>query len=481
MAIATTVQVNSHVETLAKEHGVFEVVDLKFVDIVGKWQHFSIPAHELTNDIFAHGIGYDGSSIRGFQAINKSDMMLIPDPASAFIDEFSSPKTLSFVCTVAHPETLEPYDRDPRVIALRAEKYLRVTGIGTHSYWGPEVEFFILDSIRFDQNAQSGYYFIDSEEGIWNRGEMSNGTPNRGYRPKHKEGYFPVAPMDKFQNLRNAMMKSLEAAGIEVERQHHEVATAGQAEIDIRYDTLTRQADNIMKFKYVIANVAHEAGKVVTFMPKPLFGDNGSGMHTHQSIWNDSTNVFHDVNDKYAQLSTTARHYIGGLFRHAAALMAFCAPTTNSYKRLVPGYEAPVNLVYSKSNRSAAVRIPMYSSSPAAKRIEFRSPDPLCNPYLAFAAMLMAGIDGIQNKIDPGEPLDEDTYHLSPEKAQKITSVPKALDFSLDALEKDHAFLMKGGVFSEDFIQTWIDLKRQEADQVRLRPHPWEFALYFDH
>ncbi len=481
MAIATTVQVNSHVETLAKEHGVFEVVDLKFVDIVGKWQHFSIPANELTNDIFAHGIGYDGSSIRGFQAINKSDMMLIPDPASAFIDEFSSPKTLSFVCTVAHPETLEPYDRDPRVIALRAEKYLRVTGIGTHSYWGPEVEFFILDSIRFDQNAQSGYYFIDSEEGIWNRGEMNNGTPNRGYRPKHKEGYFPVAPMDKFQNLRNAMMKSLEAAGIEVERQHHEVATAGQAEIDIRYDTLTRQADNIMKFKYVIANVAHEAGKVVTFMPKPLFGDNGSGMHTHQSIWNDSTNVFHDVNDKYAQLSTTARHYIGGLFKHAAALMAFCAPTTNSYKRLVPGYEAPVNLVYSKSNRSAAVRIPMYSASPATKRIEFRSPDPLCNPYLAFSAMLMAGIDGVQNKIDPGEPLDEDTYHLSPEKAQKITSVPKALDVSLDALEKDHAFLTKGGVFSEDFIQTWIDFKRQEADQVRLRPHPWEFALYFDH
>ena len=476
----SSVETNSHVEMLKKLYGDFLVVDFKFVDVVGKWQHFSIPAQQLTNDIFREGIGYDGSSIRGFQSINKSDMMLIPDTQSAFIDEFSSPRTLSIVCTVAHPETLEPYDRDPRVIALRAEEYLRKSGIGTHSYWGPEVEFFILDSVRFDQNAQSGFYFIDSEEGIWNRGEISNGSPNRGYRPKHKEGYFPVPPMDKFQNLRNDMMKSLAIAGIEVERQHHEVATAGQAEIDIKYDTLTKQADNIMKFKYVIANVAHNAGKVVTFMPKPMFGDNGSGMHTHQSIWNDKSNVFHDTNDRYAQLSRTARHYIGGLFKHAAALMAFCAPTTNSYKRLVPGYEAPVNLVYSKRNRSAAVRIPMYSSLPTAKRIEFRSPDPLCNPYLAFAAMLMAGIDGVQNKIDPGEPMDEDTYHLSAEKAQKITSVPKALEVSLDALEKDHAFLTKSGVFSEDFIQMWIDLKRQEADQVRLRPHPWEFVLYFD-
>lgn len=480
MAITKTVLTNPIVDGLRRTHGDFEVVDFKFVDVLGKWQHFSIPVSQLSEDIFTQGIGYDGSSIRGFRSIEKSDMMLIPDVHSGFIDQFSSPRTLSLICTVAHPGSLEAYDRDPRSIALRAEEYLKATGIGTHSFWGPEVEFFILDSVRFDQNAHNGFYFIDSDEGIWNRGVETNGTINRGYRPRHKEGYFPVPPVDKQQNIRNDMMNALHAAGIEVERQHHEVATAGQAEIDIVYDTLTRQADNIMKFKYVVSNIAHQQGKVVTFMPKPLFGDNGSGMHTHQSIWKDNVNVFYDAQDSYALISQTARFYIGGLFKHASALMALLAPTTNSYKRLVPGFEAPVNLVYSKSNRSAAVRIPMYSDSAKSKRIEFRPPDPLANPYLAFAAMLMAGLDGVKNKIDPGEPLDEDTYHLSDEKKARVKSVPASLQESLAALQEDHAFLTKGNVFSEDFIQTWIDLKKAECDQVRLRPHPWEFVMYFD-
>jgi len=480
MAIAQTVHISPNVKELHLTHGGFEVVDFKFVDVLGKWQHFSIPASQLTHEIFSEGIGYDGSSIRGFQSIEKSDMMLLPDPHSGFIDQFSSPRTISFVCTVAFPGTLESYNRDPRSIALRAEQYLKDSGIGTHSYWGPEVEFFILDSVRFDQNAHNGFYFIDSDEGIWNRGTETNGTINRGYRPRHKEGYFPVPPVDKQQNIRNDMMNALHAVGINVERQHHEVATAGQAEIDIVYDTLTKQADNIMKFKYVVSNIAHQQGKVVTFMPKPLFGDNGSGMHTHQSIWRNDTNLFFDPTDQYALLSQTARYYIGGLFKHAAALMAFLAPSTNSYKRLVPGFEAPVNLVYSRSNRSAAVRIPMYSSSPKTKRIEFRPPDPLANPYLAFAAMLMAGLDGIQNKIDPGAPLDEDTYHLSDDKKAQVQSVPASLQESLAALEKDHAFLTNGNVFSEDFIKTWLDIKKMEHDQVRLRPHPWEFVMYFD-
>lgn len=479
--MAQAIEVQKIVGELERAHGQFEVIDFKFVDVPGKWQHFSIPRGEFSDEIITKGIGFDGSSIRGFQSIDKSDMMLIPDSASAFIDPFSEPRTLSIVCTVAYPVTLQPYDRDPRSIALRAEKYLKDTGLGTHSYWGPEVEFFILDSVRFDQNANSGFYFIDSHEGIWNRGVETNGVVNRAYRPRHKEGYFPVPPVDQQQNIRNDMVTALQSVGITVERQHHEVATAGQAEIDIRYDQLVKQADNVMKLKYCLTNVAHKQGKVVTFMPKPMFGDNGSGMHTHQSVWKDNINLFYDEKDSYAQLSQFARFYIGGLFKHAHALMAICAPTTNSYKRLVPGYEAPVNLVYSKSNRSAAARIPMYSSSPAARRVEFRSPDPLCNPYLAFAAMLMAGMDGIKRKIDPGEPLDEDTYHLPPEKAAKIQSVPKSLHEALDALEKDHAFLTEGGVFSEEFIEMWISLKRAECDQVRLRPHPWEFVLYFDH
>ncbi|HLD33911.1 MAG TPA: type I glutamate--ammonia ligase [Candidatus Nanoarchaeia archaeon] len=473
-------QKRSPVDMLKMKHGNFEIVDFKFVDLLGKWQHFSIPTQQLNDDIFSEGIGFDGSSIRGFQSIEKSDMLLLPDSESAFIDVFSSPRTLSLSCTVAYPSTLKAYDRDPRSIALKAENYLRETGIATHSYWGPEVEFFILDSARFDQQANTGFYVLDSDEGIWNRGIESNGVLNRGYRPRHKEGYFPVAPVDRQQNIRNEMTLALQAAGIEVERQHHEVATAGQAEIDIKYDTLVRQADNILKFKYVVSNVAHNAGKVVTFMPKPLFGDNGSGMHTHQSVWKNEKNLFYDEKESYANLSQIARYYIGGLFDHAHALMAILAPTTNSYKRLVPGFEAPVNLVYSKSNRSAAVRIPMYSGSVAAKRIEFRSPDPLCNPYLGFSAMLLAGLDGIHRKIEPNEPLDEDTYHLSAEKKARIKSVPGRFEDALNALESDHAFLLKGNVFSSDVIQTWLDIKRAECDQVRLRPHPWEFVQHFD-
>jgi glutamine synthetase len=482
---AQTVQTGSIetgvVEGLKKKFGEFKVVDFKFVDIVGKWQHFSIPVQQFDDAVLKDGLGYDGSSIRGFQNIHESDMLLIPDARSAFLDHFSTPHTLSIVCDVFHPGTMKPYDRDPRNISLRAEAYLKETGLATHSYWGPEVEFFILDSVRFDQNAQSGYYFVDSEEGIWNSGLHTNGTANRAYRPKHKAGYFPVPPVDKLQNLRNEMVAALHDVGIEVERQHHEVATAGQAEIDIKYDTLTRQADNVMKFKYVVSNVAHRAGKVVTFMPKPVFGDNGSGMHCHQSIWNGETNVFYDEKDDYAQLSDQARWYIGGLFKHAKALMAFCAASTNSYKRLVPGFEAPVNLVYSKRNRSAAVRIPTYFGSVESKRVEFRSPDATANPYLAFSAMLMAGIDGIQNKTEPGKPMDKDIYGLSAEEKQGIDSVPGSFEEALDALEEDHEFLMKGGVFSKDFIENYLKIKRGECDEVRLRPHPWEFALYFDH
>ena len=455
-------------------------VDLRFTDTRGKEQHVSVPLSAFGEHKFSDGHYFDGSSIAGWKSIEASDMVLLPDPDTARMDPFTDEPTLLLTCDVIEPSDGKGYDRDPRSIAKRGEAYLKSTGIADTAFFGPEPEFFIFDSVTWKIEMGQAFYKIKSEEAPWSSGEEFEGG-NMGHRAPIKGGYFPVPPVDSLQDIRSAMVLALQEMGVECEVHHHEVATAGQAEIDIRYDTLTRQADNIMKFKYVVANVAHQAGKVVTFMPKPLFGDNGSGMHTHQSIWNDSANVFHDTSDRYAQLSMTARHYIGGLFKHAAALMAFCAPTTNSYKRLVPGYEAPVNLVYSKSNRSAAVRIPMYSSSPVAKRIEFRSPDPLCNPYLAFSAMLMAGIDGVQNKIDPGEPLDEDTYHLSAEKAAKIASVPKALDVSLDALENDHAFLTKGGVFNEDFIQTWIELKRQEADQVRLRPHPWEFALYFDH
>lgn len=461
----------------AKKNKV-EIVDLKFVDFPGLWQHFSIPVSELKEDIFEEGLGFDGSSIRGFQTINESDMLLIPDPNSAFMDPFTQHPTLSLICNVRDPLTGKAYSRDPRYVAQKAEKYLKSTGIADTSYWGPEIEFFILDSVRFDQSYNFGYYYLDSEAGFWNSGDATK--PNLGYKPRYKEGYFPVPPMDHFQDLRSEMVRTMEKIGIPIEVHHHEVATAGQTEIDMRYNTLTRMADQVLMYKYVIKNVARKHGKTVTVMPKPLFMDNGSGMHTHQSLWKGGKNLFYDKKG-YAMISQTAKYYIGGILKHAYALCAFIAPTTNSYRRLVPGYEAPINLVYSQRNRSACVRIPMYSKSEGAKRLEFRSPDPSCNPYFAFPAMLMAGLDGIENKIEPPEPIDKDLYELEPEEAAKIKQLPGSLEQSLDALEQDHEFLLKGDVFTPDVIETWLNYKRKkEVDAIRLRPHPYEFALYFD-
>jgi len=461
----------------ARQAGI-KVVDFRFVDLPGTWQHFSVPLSGFEEDVFTEGIGFDGSSIRGFQAINESDMLLIPDPDSATVDPVLQVPTLYLVCNVVDPITREAYTRDPRHIAQKAEAHLIKTGVADISYWGPEAEFYIFNSIRFDQNANSGYYYIDSEEGIWNSG--ANGAPNLGFRPRFKEGYFPVPPTDKLQDLRSEIMLKLIEAGVDVEVHHHEVGTAGQAEIDMRFSTLTRMADSMMTYKYVIKNVCQQHGYVATFMPKPLFQDNGSGMHCHQSLWKEGSNLFFDENG-YALLSDEARWYIGGLLKHAPALLAFCAPTTNSYRRLVPGYEAPINLVYSQRNRSACVRIPVYSTSPKSKRIEFRSPDATANPYLAFPAMLMAGLDGIENKIEPPAPLDKDLYELEGEEKAKIASVPGSLSEVLKALEADHEFLLKGDVFTQDVIDTWIEYKwTREVEPVALRPHPWEFHLYHD-
>lgn len=466
---------------LVKEHAI-KVIDLKFNDMPGLWQHFSIPVEELDTDpskgIWVDGIGFDGSSIRGFQKIQESDMNLFIDPQTAVLDPACEVPTLSVICDIYDPLTKQPYSRDPRYIARKAEAYLKKTGIADVSYWGPEPEFFIFDDVRFDQTENSGYYFIDSVEGEWNSGRDEK--PNLGYKPRYKEGYFPVPPHDTFQDIRSEIMRKARAVGVPVEKHHHEVATAGQAEIDMRYDTLTRMADHLMMLKYITKNVARKYGKVATYMPKPLYGDNGSGMHTHQSLAKNDTNLFYDKNG-YALISQACKHYIGGLIKHAAALMAFCAPTTNSYKRLVPGYEAPVNLAYSARNRSAACRIPVYVDHPKSKRVEFRPPDPSCNPYIAFSAMLMAGLDGIQNRIDPGKPLDKNTYELDPEEAAKIPTVPGSLEEALDALEKDHEFLLKGGVFTKDVIDVWLEYKRErEIPAVKLRPHPYEFYLYFD-
>jgi glutamine synthetase len=461
----------------AKKNKV-EIVDFKFVDLPGLWHHFSISASELTTDLFENGIGFDGSSIRGFQTIDESDMLLFPDPASAFMDPFTDHPTLSLICNVKDPVTREPYSRDPRYVAQKAEEYLKSTGIAEISYWGPEIEFYILDSVRFDQSYNYGFYYIDSEEGFWNSG--NGDKPNLGYKPRYKEGYFPVPPMDHLQNVRSDMLRTLEKVGIVVEIHHHEVGTAGQAEIDMRYTTLTKMADQVLLYKYVIKNVGRKHGKTVTVMPKPIFQDNGSGMHTHQSLWKGGKNIFYDMNG-YALISDTARYYIGGLLKHADALCALIAPTTNSYRRLVPGYEAPINLVYSQRNRSACVRIPMYSTNEKAKRIEFRTPDPSCNPYLAFPAMLMAGLDGVRNKIEPPSPIDKDLYDLKPEEAAQVKSMPGSLDQALNALERDHDFLLTGGVFTQDLIDMWLSYKRtKEVDPIRLRPHPYEFALYFD-
>jgi glutamine synthetase len=459
----------------AKKNKV-QVVDLKFVDLIGTWQHFSIPIEELNEGVFKDGSGLDGSSIRGWKAINNSDMLAVPDPSTACLDPFTAVPTLSLVCNVVDPITRENYDRDPRNIAQRAERYLKSTKIGDLSYWGPEAEFFIFDQARYDQNSYSGYYFVDSDEGIWNAGK--DGV-NLGGKIRHKEGYFPVAPTDTQQDIRSEMILEMQRCGIPIEKHHHEVATAGQAEIDLRFDSLVAMADKMMMYKYVIKNVARRHHKTVTFMPKPIFGDNGSGMHTHQSIWKDGKPLF--AGKEYAGISQLCLHYIGGILRHAPALAALTNPTVNSYKRLTPGFEAPVLLAYSSRNRSAGIRIPMYSPSPKAKRIEVRFPDPACNPYLAFSAMLMAGLDGIENKIDPGEPMDKDLYDLEPQEAARVPTMPGSLDEALKNLEKDHQFLLKGGVFSEDLLETWIGYKRsKEVDQLRLRPHPYEFFLYYD-
>jgi glutamine synthetase len=464
------------------ERDNIQIIDLKFTDLPGLWQHFSITLPELNEDLFEDGIGFDGSSIRGFQEIHESDMLLRPDAASAFVDPVCEVPTLSIICDVMDPVLGRPYSRDPRHVARKAEAYLKGTGIATTCYFGPELEFFIFDSIRFAQDQHCGYYYVESSEGEWasGRDEGAYGGGNLGYKPRYKEGYFPVPPHDTLQDIRSEIVLALMQAGIQVEVHHHEVATAGQNEIDMRFTTLTRMADNVMMYKYVCKNVARKHGKVATFMPKPIFADNASGMHCHQSLWKDGTNLFYEPKG-WALTSQICRWYIGGLLHHAPALMAFCAPTTNSYKRLVPGYEAPVNLAMSQRNRSAAARIPMYSDSPSAKRVEFRCPDPSANPYLAFAAMLMAGLDGVQNKIEPGEPLDKNIYDLPPEEASKVRQVPGSLEESLHALESDHAFLKRGDVFTDDVIQTWIEYKRKrEIDPVRLRPHPWEFYLYFD-
>jgi glutamine synthetase len=453
-----------------------KILDLRFIDVPGVWQHVSYPIEELTAESFSDGFGMDASSIRGWAQIHESDMLLIPDPNTAFMDPFRDLPTLVMICDAQDPLSRKPYERDVRNLAHRAEDFLVKSGVADQAFFGAEAEFFIFDNVRFQTSQNQGFYFIDSDEGRWDSGRPSD---NLGYRPRYKEGYFPVPPTDHYQDMRSEMVMRLQDVGIPVECHHHEVATAGQCEIDFKFDTLIKAADNMCKYKYIVRNTAYRNGKTVTFMPKPIFTDNGSGMHTHQSLWSKGKPLF--AGDGYAGLSQMALWYIGGLLKHAAAVVAFAAPTTNSYKRLVPGYEAPVNLAYSRRNRSAAVRIPMYSASPKAKRLEFRPPDPSCNPYLAYSAMLMAGLDGIENKIDPGGPLDKDIFELSAEEAAKVPSVPGSLEASLKALEKDHAFLTKGGVFTDDFINLWIEYKmKKEVDPVRMRPHPHEFELYYD-
>ncbi|MBI4957542.1 MAG: type I glutamate--ammonia ligase [Myxococcales bacterium] len=461
--------------TLAKNHEC-KFVDLKFIDLPGIWQHTTLPVNRLTEELFEEGIGFDGSSVRGWQPINASDMKLTPDPATARIDPFPAYKTLSMVGDVADPITGQPYGRDPRYIAHKAEAYVKSSGLADTVYVGPEAEFFIFDSVRYDSAPRGAFYEIDSEEAAWNTGREG---PNLGYKVRHKEGYFPVPPTDTLADIRADMMMTLQDSGMTVEVGHHEVGTAGQCEIGVRYAPLTTMADNLMWFKYVVKNVARRHNKTATFMPKPMFGDNGSGMHCHQSLWKDGKNLF--AGDGYAGLSDVGLWYIGGVLKHARSIAALTNPTTNSYRRLVPGYEAPVNLAYSSRNRSAAIRIPVSGTSANARRIEVRFPDPSCNPYLAFTALLMAGLDGVQNRIDPGEPLDKDIYSLSPEELHDVPQMPGGLDRALEALEKDHEFLLKGDVFSRDLLETWIGYKRErEVDPVRMRPVPYEFHLYYD-
>ncbi|MGH2751484.1 MAG: type I glutamate--ammonia ligase [Actinomycetota bacterium] len=463
---------------LGEQHGA-RFFDIRFCDLPGLMQHFTVPFEELSEDVFDEGLGFDGSSIRGFQEIQESDMILVPDPDTAVMDPFAKYPTLVMNAYVKDPITAEPYSRDPRNIARKAQNYLEGTGIADTAYFGPEAEFYIFDSIRFDQNQHSSYHYIDAVEGVWNSGKEEEGG-NLGYKPRYKEGYFPLPPMDHYQDLRSEMVLTLRELGIPVEVHHHEVGTAGQGEIDMGFAPLLQIADRLMLYKYVVKQVGRRNGKTITFMPKPIFQDNGSGMHVHQSLWKDGESLMWDELG-YAQLSDTARYYIGGLLEHAPSLLALCAPTTNSFKRLVPGYEAPVNLVYSQRNRSAAVRIPLYSKSPKSKRIEFRCPDPSCNPYLAFPALLMAGLDGIRNKIEPPDPVDKDLYELPPEELAEVPQVPGSLEGALDALEADHDYLLEGGVFTPDVIEHWIEYKRvREVDELRLRPHPYEFYLYYD-
>ena len=453
-----------------------QFVDVRFTDLLGTWQHFSIPVNHFTEDKFEDGLAFDGSSIRGFQAINESDMLLMPDPNTIFMDPFSDVPTAVISCDITDPLTGQRYGKDPRFTAEKAEQYLKSTGIGDTIFIGPEAEFFVFDELLYDNQPQGSFYKIESDEAAWSSGR--EGSP--GFTNKVKGGYFPTAPVDKLQDLRNEMVLKMIETGINVEMHHHEVAAAGQCEIDMRFDTLKYMADNLMKYKYIVKNTAYQHGYVATFMPKPIFGDNGSGMHCHQSIWKNGEPTFYDETG-YAGLSETARWYIGGLLKHAPALLAFCAPTTNSYRRLVPGYEAPINLMYSARNRSACVRIPMVSKSPKAKRVEFRAPDPMANPYLAFSALLMAGIDGIQNRIEPPKPLDKDLYELPPLERAGIAQTPGSLRATLAALAADHEFLLKGDVFTTELIESYIEYKLlNECDAVDLRPHPYEFYLYSD-
>ncbi len=459
-----------------KENDI-KFVDFKFMDFPGQWQHLTIPAAEFNINTFENGVGFDGSSMRGWKAIHESDMLLIPDADSMLLDPFINAPTISLICDVYEPATKEKYGRCPRNIAQKAEAFLKSTGLADVAYFGPEAEFFVFDDVRFDTSANSQFYFLDSDEGRWNSGREEN--PNLGYKPRYKEGYFPVPPTDSLNDLRNEMCLRLMDAGIPVEAQHHEVASGGQCEIDLRYQPLLKAADQLLLFKYIVKNTARLNNKTVTYMPKPLIGDNGSGMHVHVSFWKNGVPLF--AGNGYAGLSEMALYFIGGLLKHAPALLAITNPTTNSYKRLVPGFEAPVNLAYSQRNRSASIRIPMYSASPKAKRIEFRCPDPSSNPYLAFAAILMAGIDGILNRIDPGDPLDKDIYDMAPEELKNVPSTPESLQAALKALAEDHEFLLRGDVFTEDVINAWINYKiEKEIKPMSLLPHPFEFSLYYD-
>jgi glutamine synthetase len=477
-AAAAGAQSASEVLEFAADRRV-EMVDLKFVDLPGSWQHMTLPIGALDADDFESGLGFDGSSIRGFQEIHESDMLLVPDPTTAFIDPYYTRPTLSLICSVADPVLGEPYGRDPRYVAQRAERHLIQSGIADVCYFGPEAEFFIFDHIAYEQVEHRAFYEIDSAEGFWNTGRPAVSGPNLAYKLRQKEGYFPVPPADSLANLRGEMVATMESLGIRCEFHHHEVSSGGQGEIDMRFQPLLRMADQMMIYKYVVKNTAAAAGKTATFMPKPIFEENGSGMHVHQSLWKDGEPLMYG--DGYAHLSDLAKNYIAGLLTHARALMAFCAPTTNSYRRLVPGYEAPVNLVFSARNRSACVRVPMYHEAPKTKRIEFRSPDPTANPYLTFSALMLAGLDGIKRDLDPGEPLDADIYELPPEELANIGTVPASLEASLDALEADHEFLLDGDVFTPGLIEAYVDYKRTaEVDAIRMRPHPWEFALYHD-